>query len=91
MGTDNIFHKRKSRRAASHQRERAKRAPYERVLIVCEGEKTEPNYFKGLRAAFGINTMNMIIADKKRGLDPKHLVEYACKRRLVPPRLSTIS
>ena len=77
MGTDNIFHKRKARRAASHQRQRAKRAPHERVLIVCEGEKTEPNYFRGLRAAFGINTMNVVIADKKRGLDPKRLVEYA--------------
>lgn len=77
MGTDNLFYKRKARQAASHQREKAKRAPYERALIVCEGEKTEPNYFKGLRTALAINAMNVIIADKKRGLDPKRLVEYA--------------
>ncbi|MEI7639872.1 MAG: RloB family protein [Syntrophus sp. (in: bacteria)] len=77
MGTDNIFHRRKARQATSHQRERARRAQHERVLIVCEGEKTEPNYFKGLRAALAINAMNVIIADKKRGLDPNRLVEYA--------------
>jgi len=39
MGTDNLFHKNKARKAESHRREKAKRAPYERVLIVCEGEK----------------------------------------------------
>lgn len=48
MGTDNLFHKRKARPPSSFQRRAARRAPYAKVLIVCEGEKTEPNYFKGL-------------------------------------------
>lgn len=55
----------------------ATRPQYERVLIVCEGAKTEPNYFKGLRKALGLNPINVVVADKKRGLDPKSLVEYA--------------
>jgi len=77
MGTDDIHHKTKARRAESHRRKMATRPQFERVLIVCEGEKTEPNYFKGLRKALGLNPMNVVIADKKRGLDPKSLVEYA--------------
>jgi hypothetical protein len=40
MGTDDLFHKRKARKAESHRRKKAMRAPYERVLIVCEGMKT---------------------------------------------------
>ncbi len=77
MGTDNLFRKNKARKAESHRREKAKLAPYERVLIVCEGEKTEPDYFRGLRRAFGLNPRNVCIADKKHGLDPKNLVKYA--------------
>lgn len=77
MGTDDKFHKRKAREAESHHREKAKQASYARVLIVCEGAKTEPNYFKGLRSAFNLSPYNVCIADKKHGLDPKSLVEYA--------------
>ncbi len=77
MGTDNLFHMKKARKAESHRREKARRAPYERILVVCEGKKTEPNYFKDLRKAFGLNPMNVVIADKKHGLDPMSLVEYA--------------
>lgn len=77
MGTDNLFHIKKARKAESHQRKKARRAPYERMLIVCEGKKTEPNYFKGLRKTFGLNPMNVVIADKNHGLDPMRLVEYA--------------
>lgn len=77
MGTDDLFHKKKARLAESHRRKKAKRAPYKRVLIVCEGRKTEPNYFRGLRLALGLHPANVIIADKKSGLDPKNLVEYA--------------
>lgn len=42
MGSDNLFHKRKERKAASLRRAKAKRSPYDVVLIVCEGAKTEP-------------------------------------------------
>lgn len=77
MGTDDLFHKKKARLAESHRRQKARRAPYERIMIVCEGKKTEPNYFKDLRRAFGLNPMNVVIADKKHGLDPMSLVEYA--------------
>jgi hypothetical protein len=77
MGTDDLFHKRKARLAESHRREKAKQAPYERILIVCEGMKTEPHYFRGLRLALGLHPANVIIEDKKSGLDPKSLVTFA--------------
>lgn len=77
MGTDDLFHKRKFRLAESHRREKAKRAPYERVLIVCEGMKTEPHYFRGLRLALGLHPANVVIEDRKSGLDPKSLVAFA--------------
>lgn len=77
MGTDDLFHKRNARLAESHRREKAKRAPYERILIVCEGMKTEPLYFRGLRLALGLHPANVIIEDKKSGLDPKSLVTFA--------------
>jgi hypothetical protein len=77
MGTDDLFHKRKFRLAESHRREKAKRAPYERILIVCEGKKTEPHYFRRLRLALRLHPANVVIEDKKSGLDPKSLVTFA--------------
>jgi len=41
MGSDDLFRKRKAA-LERKVREREQR----RILIVCEGEKTEPNYFK---------------------------------------------
>ena len=76
MGTDNLFYRRKAKKESEHRREMAKRAPYERILIVCEGAKTEPHYFVWLRYESGLNRMNIVIADKRKGLDPKSLVEY---------------
>jgi len=77
MGSDDLFHKRKAQKTELHRRKIARLSPYERVLIVCEGEKTEPNYFRWLRDRFRLNRANIVIADKRGGLDPKSLVEYA--------------
>lgn len=40
------------------ERKAARRAPYERILIVSEGSKTEPNYFKEIRAEYRLHTAN---------------------------------
>jgi hypothetical protein len=37
------------RSARDLRRKSGKRPPYDRVLIVCEGEKTEPQYFEEIR------------------------------------------
>ncbi len=77
MGTDNLFHKRKARKAEMHRRKIATLSPLPRVLVVCEGGKTEPHYFRWLINYFGLNRANVVIGNKKSGLDPKSLVDYA--------------
>jgi len=61
MGTDDLFHKRKAKKAGDLARSRARRAPYPKVLIVCEGEKTEPYYFKSLKDQYSLNSANVEI------------------------------
>lgn len=85
MGNDKLFHKRKARDAESLRRKAAKRAPYEVVLIVCEGSKTEPNYFNGLKDSLRLSNANIIIADKPTGYDPLSVVNYAIERHKKDP------
>jgi hypothetical protein len=61
-----IWEKRKSRSFERTTGTRGK--PYERILIVCEGEKTEPNYFRQFRVTSadvqvvgkGYNTLSLV-------------------------------
>jgi hypothetical protein len=76
-GGDKLFHKRKARKLADHARQLAKRDPYDKVLIVCEGEKTEPNYFSGLIDHLRLNTANVKIADNTTGSAPQTVVTFA--------------
>lgn len=85
MGSDDLFRRRKARREAEHRRTIASRAPYERVLIVCEGAKTEPEYFAWLRNTLRLNRANVVIADKRQGLDPLSLVRYAIEAHKKEP------
>jgi hypothetical protein len=80
MGTDDLFHKRKERWAVSLQRKRSKKAQYDRVLIVCEGAKTEPNYFKEIRDAYRLSTANIDICGEECGSDPLSVVNYAINK-----------
>jgi len=77
MGSDNLFHKRKARRAESLRRKKARRASYDTVLIVCEGEKTEPNYFRELRDDLKLNSANIEITGDAGGSSPMNIVDYA--------------
>jgi len=85
MGTDNIFLKRKKRLAASLQRKQSLRAPYDRVLIVCEGAKTEPNYLKEIQDAYRLSTANIDICGEECGSDPLSVVNYAIERFRADP------
>lgn len=79
MGTDNLFHKRKAKNAKALQRKRNQRAPYDRVLIVCEGEKTEPNYFNELREYYRLSTVNIEVRGDC-GSDPMSVFRFAKQR-----------
>ncbi len=75
MGTDNLFHKRKERKAELLRRRRAMKEPYDVILIVCEGEKTEPNYFTELKKAFRLSNANVRVCG--HGSDPLSVVNFA--------------
>ncbi len=76
MGSDDLFHKRKARSNEENKRRKASRKPYDRVLIVCEGEKTEPFYFEELRENYELDTANIEI-DGSGGSSPINVVTYA--------------
>lgn len=59
------------------QRKKAIRATYDRILIVTEGSKTEPLYFKEIRAAFRLNTANVEVVPSDYGTLPRQVAEYA--------------
>lgn len=80
MGSDDLHHKRKARLAKHLARRRSKRESYDRVLIVCEGSKTELNYLRDLRDSLKLSSANIEI-DGNSGSSPKSVVRYA-KRRL---------
>ena len=61
------------------RRKSSSREPYDRVLIVCEGKKTEPQYFRDLVDRYRLSTINIQIVGE--GSDPKTLVKKA--KRLV--------
>lgn len=61
------------------ERKQGQRASYDRILIVSEGSKTEPNYFKEIRAAHRLHTANVEVRPSELGTDPIQVVEYAQK------------
>jgi hypothetical protein len=78
MGTENLFHRRRAKALAGLERNKTRRASYDKVLIVCEGEKTEPNYFNELINFYKLNTANVEI-DGTCGSSPKSVFERALK------------
>lgn len=79
MGTDDLFHKRKAKNLANMKRRAARRESYTKILIVCEGEKTEPNYFMGARDHYRLNTANVEVCGKCDS-DPMSVVNFAKRR-----------
>ena len=67
--------RRKPRQRGHLRRKGPKREPYNRVLIVCEGSKTEPSYFRSLVDRYRLSTANVEITGS--GSDPRALVNKA--------------
>jgi hypothetical protein len=53
------------------------REPYDRILIVCEGKKTEPNYFHEIRQEGRISTVHICISPSQLGTQPLQVVNSA--------------
>jgi len=75
MGRDNQPKERQRKelqRAEEHQR-----ASCERILIVSEGSKTEPQYFNEIRKALRLPTANIKAIASDFGTNPVQVVQYA--------------
>ena len=59
------------------ERKLNRRASYDRILIVSEGSKTEPNYFREIRAANRLHTANVEVQPSEMGTSPIQVVKYA--------------
>jgi hypothetical protein len=70
----------RDRQAAKLKRKQGTRPPYDRVLIVCEGEKTEPNYFDEIRVQLRIPTAHVQIMPSALGTQPRQVVDYAVEK-----------
>jgi hypothetical protein len=57
----------------------ARTAPFERLLIVCEGSRTEPLYFDAMRRELRLPESNVMVRHSAAGTDPLTVVEYAEK------------
>ena len=78
MGKENRFQKRSPKGARELKRRKHKRAPYDKVLIVTEGKKTEPEYFNDLKNFYRINSANIEI-DGNSASSPESVVKYGKK------------
>ena len=77
MGKGNRFVRRKPRDAKSLRRRDPRRDSYEVAIILGEGEKTEPNYFREMRDDLQLNPRNIQVLDCGGGRDPNTLVDKA--------------
>lgn len=67
----------RQRQIAKLKRKAESRSSYDRVLVVCEGGKTEPKYFTEIRQSRRLNTANVHIMKSRYGTSPHQVVEYA--------------
>lgn len=74
MGQD---HTPKQRRKKELERQRNVRRAHDRILIVCEGSKTEPLYFAEIRRAFRLPSASIVVRPSYKGTAPIQVVEYA--------------
>ena len=75
MADKNIFSNRKPRNPKDAHAARPARQPAPRILLVCEGEKTEPSYFRDLINKWNLN--NQVKIGNNDGSSPDKVVEKA--------------
>jgi hypothetical protein len=66
----------KRRRIEARNLKAAKRNG-DKILIICEGKKTEPNYFKEIKKEYRARTASITIKHSDYGTDPMSVVNYA--------------
>jgi len=68
---------RRARNARDLRRKAPKRPPYPRVLIVCEGAKTEVNYFEEIRQEARLPTVHLRVIHSPLGTEPQQIIQGA--------------
>jgi len=83
----------KERQRRHLERKLNQRPGHDRILIVSEGSKTEPNYFAEIRAAYRLHTARVMMRPSELGTAPIQVVQYAealfkngDPHRGIPPR-----
>lgn len=66
----------RARQARHLQRRQGQRASHDRILIVSEGRRTEPNYFTEIRTAYRLHTANVKVLHSRLGTSPLQVVRY---------------
>lgn len=74
MGRDNHP---KERQLRQLERKLGRRAGCDRILIVSEGGKTEPNYFEDIRRSKRLPIRNITVSPGDLGTQPIQVVQYA--------------
>lgn len=72
----------RQRLADELRRRKGKRPPHDRILIVCEGSKTEPNYFNEIRILKRAQSAHISIMPSGYGTEPCQIVEFALNKFL---------
>ncbi len=79
----------RARNARSLKRRGSIREPYDLVLIVCEGEKTEPNYFSAMVRDLRLSSANVVVTGEG-GSAPQSVVAYAIERFKANPSYDAV-
>lgn len=75
MGTDDLFKKEKQKR--EERKASIKREVLDNILILCEGEKTEPNYFNGFKREYRLSNITV----RGLGWNTDKITEEAIKQK----------
>jgi hypothetical protein len=75
-----------AKQTSKDRRPPPKQEPYETVLMVCEGEKTEPQYFDRFIEVFNLSSAN-VRTHHPKSTDPKSLVDVAIEALEADPDL----
>ena len=67
----------KHRQANKLRRKTKSKNSFDRILIVTEGSKTEPNYFNEIRQYHRLSAANVLAIPSDFGTDPLNVVNYA--------------
>lgn len=78
MGSDNLFKKRRPKTRKTLARRQPTRSVRQKILIVCEGEKTEPNYFRGLANSLRLSN-ELVRIEGDCGSSPSAVFSHAKK------------